>query len=586
MRKDWRIHNLAADFNGLAGKLGVDPVVIRVMRNRGITEDEDYRSFLFGSLADTHAPELMLDMELGADIISSAIDGGESIRIVGDYDVDGVTSTYVLYDAIKKLGGNVSYDIPHRIRDGYGINERIVMDAYNDGVSLIVTCDNGIAAVEAINKAVEMGMTVVITDHHEIPPELPNADAIINPHQEGDGYPFKDICGCEVAYKLIQTLYKMREEALDPRAYLEIVALATNCDVMPLVDENRIYVKEGLKDLEHTSNIGLRALIDASELTGKKLTTYHLGFVLGPCLNAAGKLEDAKVALELLLADDATFAEQRAVELKILNDERKLETEQGTEAAASSVQLEEIEGDIQPVDKGVIEYLPGIHEGVAGVIAGRVRERYGRPTIIFTDTEGDPDILKGSGRSVEVYNMFEKIDEHRDLTVKFGGHPMAAGLSIKRDMLDEFRAKLNEDAGLTYRELVPKLMIDVPMPMHYASMKLAEELVTLEPFGKQNEKPLFAEADMEILGIRIFGNARKLLSLTVKDKQGRKFTVKSFEVDGFLEDIKRWFKPEECDKMMQGIETGCKIDIAYELSINEFRGERNLEFMMRAYNKA
>ena len=586
MRKDWRIHNLAADFNGLAGKLGVDPVVIRVMRNRGITEDEDYRSFLFGSLADTHAPELMLDMELGADIISSAIDGGESIRIVGDYDVDGVTSTYVLYEAIKKLGGNVSYDIPHRIRDGYGINERIVMDAYNDGVSLIVTCDNGIAAVEAINKAVEMGMTVVITDHPEIPPELPNADAIINPHQEGDGYPFKDICGCEVAYKLIQTLYKMREEALDPRAYLEIVALATNCDVMPLVDENRIYVKEGLKDLEHTSNIGLRALIDASELTGKKLTTYHLGFVLGPCLNAAGKLEDAKVALELLLTDDATFAEQRAVELKILNDERKLETEQGTEAAASSVKLEEIEGDIQPVDKVVIEYLPGIHEGVAGVIAGRVRERYGRPTIIFTDTDGDPDILKGSGRSVEVYNMFEKIDEHRDLTVKFGGHPMAAGLSIKRDMLDEFRAKLNEDAGLTYRELVPKLMIDVPMPMHYASMKLAEELVTLEPFGKQNEKPLFAEADMEILGIRIFGNARKLLSLTVKDKQGRKFTVKSFEVDGFLEDIKRWFKPEECDKMMQGIETGCKIDIAYELSINEFRGERNLEFMMRAYNKA
>ena len=586
MRKDWRIHNLAADFNGLAGKLGVDPVVIRVMRNRGITENEDYRSFLFGSLADTHAPELMLDMELGADIISSAIDGGESIRIVGDYDVDGVTSTYVLYDAIKKLGGNVSYDIPHRIRDGYGINERIVMDAYNDGVSLIVTCDNGIAAVEAINKAVEMGMTVVITDHHEIPPELPNADAIINPHQEGDGYPFKDICGCEVAYKLIQTLYKMREEALDPRAYLEIVALATNCDVMPLVDENRIYVKEGLKDLEHTSNIGLRALIDASELTGKKLTTYHLGFVLGPCLNAAGKLEDAKVALELLITDDATFAEQRAVELKILNDERKLETEQGTEAAASSVKLEEIEGDIQPVDKVVIEYLPGIHEGVAGVIAGRVRERYGRPTIIFTDTDGDPDILKGSGRSVEVYNMFEKIDEHRDLTVKFGGHPMAAGLSIKRDMLDEFRAKLNEDAGLTYRELVPKLMIDVPMPMHYASMKLAEELVTLEPFGKQNEKPLFAEADMEILGIRIFGNARKLLSLTVKDKQGRKFTVKSFEVDGFLEDIKRWFKPEECDKMMQGIETGCKIDIAYELSINEFRGERNLEFMMRAYNKA
>ena len=586
MRKDWRIHNLAADFNGLGQKLGVDPVVIRVMRNRGIIEDEDYRSFLYGTLADTHAPELMLDMELGADIISSGIDGGESIRIVGDYDVDGVTSTYVLYDAIKKLGGNVSYDIPHRIRDGYGINERIVMDAYNDGVSMIVTCDNGIAAVEAINKAVELGMTVVVTDHHEIPPELPNADAIINPHQEGDGYPFKDICGCEVAYKLIQTLYKFREEELDPRAYLEIVALATNCDVMPLVDENRIYVKEGLKELECTSNIGLRALINASELADKKLSTYHLGFVLGPCLNAAGKLEDAKEALELLLTEDPAFAEKRAMELKILNDERKNETEQGTNSAASSVKLEEIEGELQPVDKVIVEYLPGIHEGVAGVIAGRVRERYGRPTIIFTDTDGDPDILKGSGRSVEVYNMFEKIDEHRDLTVKFGGHPMAAGLSIKREVLDEFRTKLNEDAGLTYGELIPKLMIDVPMPMYYASMKLAEELGTLEPFGKQNEKPLFAEANMEIVGIRIFGNARKMLSLTVKDKQGRKFTVKSFEVDGFLEDIKRWFKTEECDKMMQGIETGCKIDIAYELSINEFRGERNLEFMMRAYNKA
>ena len=586
MRKEWRIHNLGADFMGLASKLGVDPVVVRVMRNRGITEPEIYRSFLNGTLVDTHEPELMMDMELAADIISSSIDCGEKIRIVGDYDVDGVTSTFVLYDAIKNLGGDVSYDIPHRIIDGYGINERIVMDAFNAGVTTLVTCDNGIAAVDAINKAVELGMTVVITDHHEIPPQLPNADAIVNPHQEGDGYPFKDICGCEVAYKLINVLYKMRGEELEPKKYLEMVALATNCDVMPLIDENRIYVKEGLKCLENTSNLGLRNLIKVSGLEGRKLGAYHLGFVLGPCLNAAGKLEDAKFALELLLAEDEKFAEERATELKELNDERKLETEQGTEAASESIELKEIDGDIQPVDKVVVEYLPGIHEGVAGVIAGRVRERYGRPTIIFTDTDGDPDILKGSGRSVEVYNMFEKIDEHRDMTVKFGGHPMAAGLSIKREMLDDFKKALNEDSGLSYEQLVPKLMIDVPMPMYYASMKLAEEIALLEPFGKQNERPLFAEAGMEILGITIRGEVRKIMFLKVKDKQDRIFTVKYFDVDGFMEDIKRWFKPEECDKMLEGLETGCKIDIAYEIGINEFRGDRSLEYNMRAYDKA
>ena len=582
MKKDWRIYALKADFNSIAKRFGVDPVVARVLRNRGLESDKDYERFLYGTLDSVHAPEDMLDIELGADIIGEAIEEGGSIRIVGDYDVDGVMSTYILYDALKNLGAEVSYDIPHRVRDGYGINSRIVDDANEDGVEVIITCDNGISAVDAVAKAVEYGMTVVITDHHEMPPQLPEADAIIDPHQIGDGYPFKEICGAVVAYKFVQVLYKRMEAELDRDRYLEALAAATVCDVMPMKDENRIYVREGLRRLNNTEHVGLRALIRANELDDKTLTAYHLGFILGPCINAMGKLGDSQEALELMLTEDEAFAKERAAYMREINESRKAETEEGVKKAIEEVTLV----DDEAADKVLVLYVSGLREGLAGIVAGRIKEKFYRPTIVFTDTEGDDAMIKGSGRSIETYNMFEKIDEHRDMCIKFGGHPLAAGLTIKRDDLDEFRDVLNRDSGLEDRDLIPKLMIDVPMPMRYATIGLADQIQSLEPFGKGNEEPLFAEKGFELLGYEYLGKSNKVMKIKVRSSNGAIFEVKTFRPQEFTDAINGWFTPEECDKIKKGVFAGCKLDIAYTLSINEFRGSRNLEFMLKDFDRA
>ncbi len=588
MKKDWRIYALRGDFDSLAQRFGIDPVVARVIRNRGITTPEEYENYLFGTLDSVNPPETMLDIELGADIIADSIEEGKKIRVVGDYDVDGVMSTYILYDALKKLGADVSYDIPHRVRDGYGMNVRIVDDAHNDGVETIITCDNGISAVTAVEKAIEYGITVVITDHHEIPPELPEADAIIDPHQTGDGYPYKDICGAVVAYKFIQVLYKRLGRELEKDAYIEAVAAATVCDVMPLLNENRIYVREGLRRLEKTEHIGLKALIKACGIDNKTLTGYHLGFILGPCVNAMGKLGDAKDALELMITDDPVFAEERAELLHETNESRKAETAEGEEKAVSQLaeNMKIVNGESVPKDDVIIVYIPELKEGLAGIVAGRLRERYYRPTIVFTDTDGDKSIIKGSGRSIEAYNMFEKIDCHRDMCIKFGGHPLAAGLSIKREDFEEFRRLLNEDAGLTEADLVPKMMIDVPMPMRYASLRLAEQLESLGPFGNGNEEPLFAEAGMEILGYFIGGKNNNFLKVKVRSSKGEVHEVKYFRPQEFEECINRWFTPEECDKMKKGVSTGCKIDIAYTLSVNDFRNVKECDLLIKAYDKS
>ena len=582
MKKDWRIYALRADFNEISKKHGIDQVVARVLRNRGLETDKDYESFLYGTLDSMHDPADMLDIELGADIMAEAIQEGKSIRVVGDYDVDGVMSTYILYDALKRLGAQVSYDIPHRVRDGYGMNTRIVDAAHDEGVEVIITCDNGISAVDAVAKAVEYGMTVVITDHHEIPPVLPEADAIIDPHQPGDAYPYKDICGAVVAFKFVQILYgQMGEELLRGR-YLEALALATVCDVMPVLDENRVIVREGLRKLNNTDHMGLKALIRANSLDDKTIATYQLGFILGPCINAMGKLGDAKDALELMITEDEDFAEERACLMKEINDSRKAETEEGFK---KSIEAAAPEGD-EPADKVLVIYVSGLREGLAGIVAGRIKERFYRPTIIFTDTEGDETLLKGSGRSIEAYNMFEKIDEHRDMCVKFGGHPLAAGLSIKREDLDGFREALNRDAGLTEQDMIPKLMIDAPMPMRYANLRLAEQIQSLEPFGKGNEEPLFAEKGFEILGYEYLGKNNKVLKIRVKSSNGNFYDVKTFRPQEFIDALNGWFTPEECDKIKKGVYTGCKIDIAYSLSINEFRGGRYLEFMLKDCDRA
>ena len=579
MKQDWRIYAKKADFKALSERFGIDPVVARVIRNRDVSTTEEYENYLYGTLEDTFAPDLMMDMELGVDIIMSSIADGEKIRVVGDYDVDGVMSSYILYDGLRRAGADVSVDIPHRITDGYGINERIIEEAYNDSIQTIITCDNGIAAVSASKKAAQYGMTFVVTDHHEPQNILPEADAIIDPHQEGDGYPYKDICGAVVAYKFIKMLFDEMGIALGRKDYLEELALATVCDVMPLLNENRIYVREGMKCLETTENVGLRALISVTGLSGKVLSSYSLGFMLGPCINAAGRLGSAKDALELLLSENEEDALARAQKLKELNDSRKEMTEEG-------VRLAEKEVDEDSLPDVIVLHVPGLHESLAGIVAGRIKERYYRPTIVFTDSENESGIIKGSGRSIEAYNMFEALNVHSDMMVKFGGHPMAAGLSIKRDDMDRLRNVLNGESTLTPIDKMPRLMIDVPMPMSYVRMDLAEQLSSLGPFGKGNENPLFAEKDMEIIGYLIYGQNKNVMRLKLRSARNTVHELIYFRPDDFELDINKWFTSEECDKMKKGVSSGCKLDIAYEVGINEYNGAKNVQLLLKAYEKA
>ena len=575
MDADWRIYSKRADFNRIAERFNIDPVVARVIRNRDVEGDEAIESFLYGTLDSCHDGNLMKDMEKGVSIISEKIDAGVKIRIVGDYDVDGVTSTYILYDAIRHLGGNVSYDIPHRIQDGYGINVRIIEQALSDGVDTVITCDNGIAAFDALNLAKEQGMTIVVTDHHEIQEKLPAVDAVIDPHQEGDEYPYKSICGAEVAYKFIRSLYRYRGATLDDRKYIEFAALATYCDVMPLLDENRIYVREGMKQIQETDNKGLRALVRECSLEGAKITGYHLGFVLGPCINTAGRIGSAKDALELFLEEDENECIRRAHLLKTNNDERKKITEEGTALAIETVISEGYDKD-----QVIVLYLSGVHESLAGIIAGKIKEHFYRPTIVFTDS-GEEELLKGSGRSIDDYNLFEKLTEVKDILYKFGGHKLAAGLTIKRENLTTLRLELNRRASLTEQQLIPKLMIDVPMPLRYVNSGLIAQLDSLEPFGTANPRPLFAEAGLKVNGLYIYGKKGNVMNISVTDSRGGRFMVITFDPEAVIEDIKKWFTEEVCDKMLKGADTGVMLDIAYQPQINEYRGERNIQFQLK-----
>lgn len=575
MDADWRIYSKRADFNAIANRFNIDPVVARVIRNRDVESEEEIERFLYGTLDDCHDGNLMKDMDKGVSIISEKIDAGESIRIVGDYDVDGVTSTYILYDAIRCLGGKVSYDIPHRITDGYGINVRIIEQAASDEVDTIITCDNGIAAFDAVTRAKELGLTIVVTDHHEIQEMIPDADAVIDPHQEGDAYPYKAICGAEVAYKFIRCLHKYRGQELEDRKYIDFVALATYCDVMPLLDENRIYVREGMKKIAETDNLGLAALVRQCSLEGASITGYHLGFVLGPCINTAGRIGSAKEALLLFLEEDEAACASKALALKIGNDDRKRITEEGTALAIETVLREGYDKD-----QVIVLYLNGVHESLAGIIAGKIKEHFYRPTIVFTDSENE-ELLKGSGRSIEDYNLFEKLSEVKDILYKFGGHKLAAGLTIQRDELDKLREELNNRADLNEQQLTPKLMIDVPMPLRYVNMGLIAQLDSLEPFGTANPRPLFAEAGLKVNGLYIYGKRGNVMNISVTDSRGGRFMVMTFDPEGVIEDIKKWFTEEVCDKMLKGAYTGVMLDIAYQPQINEYRGERNIQFLLK-----
>lgn len=573
----WFVSAKRADFQEIGRKFGIDAVTARLIRNRDVVGDEAVREYLYGSRKDLYAPQLMKDCRKTAEILKEKIAEKKKIRVIGDYDIDGVNATCILYKGLIRCGAEADVEIPDRMKDGYGLNKNLIQYAYEEGIDTILTCDNGIAAVDEIAEAKRLGMTVLITDHHELQERIPAADAIVNPKQPECTYPYKSLCGAAVAYKLMICLYGLCGIPVEETdAFIEFAAIATVGDVMDLTGENRILVKEGLKMINQTSNRGLKALIRANGLEDAQISSYHIGFVLGPCINASGRLDTAKRALELLLAEDDAVAEDLAHTLKELNDERKDMTQQGVTQA-----IELIEEGVLKEDKVLVVYLPDCHESLAGIIAGRIRERYHKPVFVLTDAA---DGLKGSGRSIETYNMFAEMSKCAELFTKFGGHPMAAGLSLPRENMEAFHKKINENSVLTEDDFIPKVTIDVPMPISYITERLVEELGLLEPFGKGNTKPLFAEKSLNILSARILGKNRNVIKLQVLGAAGTVMEAMYFgDVERFQEYLREKFGHTETEKLFQGRENAVTLSLAYYPGINEFRGNRTLQIVIQSY---
>ena len=585
----WFLRNIKADLDKMSRSLGVSKLLCKIMVNRGIKDYKLMDSYIYPSLSKLHHPRLMKDIELGVDIIKGSIRTGEKIRIVGDYDQDGNSAILTLYKGMKRCGANVDYVIPHRINDGYGINKRIVEDAQKDGIHVIITCDNGISAFEPIKLAKELGLKIIVTDHHDISYIedeednkkylLPKADAIINPKRLDCKYPFKELCGAGVAFKFIQVLYdEMGIDIEESYELLEFVAMGTVCDVVDLIDENRIIVKEGLERINQTKNLGLQALIKATGLEGKKINTYSLGFVLGPCINASGRLDSADIAVELFLTDNFEKAEQYADRLHRLNEERKAMTEKGLDRVIKRIESDEF------IDKKILViYEPSIHESIAGIIAGRVKDKYYKPTIVLTKSKSE-DMVKGSGRSIKEYNMFEEVSKCKDLLDRFGGHPMAAGLSLDISNIDDFNNSLNRQATLTKDDLLPKVYIDIHLPLEYISFNLVEELQILEPFGKGNSRPLFADKNIKVKRGFILGKSQNVLKLKLKIKNNKFIDGLYFgDIEEFEMKIRDKFGKEELDKMYKGIDNKVQLDIIYVPIINEYMGNRNLQIIIQNY---
>ena len=567
----WVISAKKADFYEISRKFGVDPVIARLIRNREQITDEEIDRYRHGKLTGLHSWKLLKGMDTALDILIHKIREGKKIRIIGDYDIDGICSTYILLIGLRRAGACVDVDIPDRMKDGYGISKELIDLALAANTDTIVTCDNGISALEQIAYAKSLGMTVVVTDHHEIPYEeqedgsvrtfVPDADAIVNPKQQDCPYPYKGICGAMVAYKVICGLYERMEiPASETEELIEFAAIATVGDVMDLQDENRIMVKEGLKRIMHTQNLGLKALIHVNNLDDRPLTAYHIGFVIGPCMNASGRLSTAKRALNLLLCRDREETAALAADLKALNDSRKDMTAKGVEEAA-----EMVENTSLHEDRVLVIYLPKCHESLAGIIAGRIRERYSKPVFVLTKAE---EGVKGSGRSIETYHMFRELTKCRELLSKFGGHPMAAGLSLPEENVEPFRQMLNENCTLTEEDMAQKVLIDVPMPISYVNMPLIRQLSLLEPFGKGNTKPLFAQKNVRIENCRVFGKNRNVVKMKLFDENGREAQGVWFgEGDAFVERIKE--KP--------------RWSVAYYPSINAYNGRESIEIIVQNY---
>lgn len=570
----WFVAMKKADFNGIAEKYQISPIIARLMRNRDVIGDEAIDFYLNGTVEDLYDGLLMKDMDRAVDILKEKIEEGKKIRVIGDYDIDGVNATYILQQGLAGLGADVDTDIPDRIKDGYGLNQMLIDRALEDDVDTIITCDNGIAAMNEIAYGKENGMTIVVTDHHEVPYLeengekkylLPPADAVVDPHRADCEYPFKGLCGAAVAYKLVEVLYRVSgksEQEVEhlQESLMENVAIATIGDVMDLVGENRVFVKKGLELLKTTKNEGLHALMQCTGVDTANLNTYHIGFVIGPCINAGGRLDTAKRALELLNASNRREAVTLAADLKELNDSRKEMTEEGVEEA-----VRQIESSSWKDDQVLVVYLPECHESIAGIIAGRIKERYYRPTFVLTRGESG---VKGSGRSIEAYDMFAEMSRCRELFTKFGGHKLAAGLSLEEEKVEVFRKRINELADLTEEDLQMKVSIDMRLPFPYINEELIHELKILEPFGKGNGKPLFAESKLRVIQPRIFGKNRNVLKCRLEDQQGNQMEAVYF---GEVEDC------------LQQMEKKQIMSLTYYPTVNEYMGKRTIQLTIVNY---
>lgn len=572
--KKWFLYQKKADFNGIGARCGISPVLARILCNRDVQSEEQLHMYLEGTLEDCHDPALLPDIRKAAEILKEKIATGKVIRVIGDYDVDGICSTYILVEALRRMGAKVNAAIPHRIKDGYGLNDNLIEEAHADGIDTILTCDNGIVALSQVERAKDLGMTVIITDHHEVPfteqedgtrlYKMPPADAVVDPKREDNRYPFPGVCGAVVAWKLVHLLCPENSDFLR-KELLQVAALATVCDVMELKDENRIIVREGLKQMNTAPIPGLRALVEAAGLQEKKLSAYHLGFVIGPCLNATGRLDTAGRALELLQARDRATAAPIAQELRDLNESRKEMTKEGVEEAVELAQKQlEQTGKLDSV---LVIYLPELHESLAGIVAGRIREKYTRPVFVLTDGQEE---VKGSGRSIAGYDMYGEMTRCGDLFLKYGGHKMAAGLSIPREKVEEFRERMNRNCLLTEAELIDKVYIDVAMPFAYADEQLVGEFEKLEPFGNGNSKPLFAQKNVQVYQPQIFGRQRNVLKCKLVDGNGTERQGVYFG---------------ETEEFMEFLEThaGMPISVLYQPTINSYRGDSHIELIIEDY---
>lgn len=590
---NWRVAAKRADFNAISQKYKITPVLARIIRNRDIIEDADIDKFLHGGIKDLYSPLLLKDMEKAVEMLLAKIKEKKKIRIIGDYDIDGICSTYILYRGLSECGAQVDTAIPHRMHDGYGLNENLIRQAHEAGTDTVLTCDNGIAAYEQIAYANSLGMTVIVTDHHEVPYEetdgvrsfkIPPAYAVVDPKQEDCTYPFPEICGAVVAYKLVLLLLaehsgKTWQEIMESEAgyaLLELAAFATIGDVMELRDENRIIVKCGLELMKNTRNIGLRALMDVTEIQPEHLKPYTIGFVLGPCLNATGRLDTAANALELFCAEDTESAVRIAGDLKAMNDSRKELTQKGVEEAVRLIEESKLFHD-----KVLVVYLPEVHESLAGIIAGRIREKYGKPTFVLTNAE---DGVKGSGRSIEAFHMYDEMTKCKELFTKYGGHKLAAGLSLPKENVEPFRKKLNNNCTLTDADFEERVLIDVPMPMDYASFQLVEELALLEPFGNGNPKPQFAHKNVKLLSGRILGAHKNVGKYAVEGESGKRFDMMYFgDLEAFNTFLCDKFGAERMNQLYNGGADKLAISVVYYLDINEFRGNTSLQMIMKYY---